>query len=754
LIQSESVAGMTVVFCTRQIGLPFSTLRLHWLPGLRSSAAFLALILVSAPLLAVESQGHHCAVMTPSTGPMVARMVDDSLPVPQDVTIMPDDRNAIIEWEYDPNDPVRPLPDGVGGYRVLWGPADDPNRFQSLTERRRIQLQPLTPGVEYWAAVQSVGWDGRVSQLSAVLDFAHDSSRVDALRATMNGFFDDFNLPEGLPDERNWNTAYSLCNKAEYNSFFINPQYHGHSTVFASNCDRAMSVQRARKPLSLADDGTRRIVFDFDGQFRRDTWYLDLLPARVDLYSHVGHTSGSPGSGLRLRQNGQNLKLEIIRTDGSLTTVASTDWSPYPPLNWAGLELISNVRRHWEMRLSRTAAELFVDGQLVLATEPDALDLQYDEYWLYWMTFSYNTAKANHAHVLTHWDNVGFDAPPGLAEPPVVHNYRLLNGGSDLVQTSRDYAPIGVNGVSLNIPDAVTGALARRLMFTLQMWDFQAYAWDPADRIVINGQPFALPQPTGYAIDPSPPPEQLISSLAPHTVTLELPDGVLQQGDNDIVFDLAMAGVHGIHAEFDFAADSAPPYTSPAEHASGPSVPSVVRIGPSLQVQRIHDETIETWRGGLDSPDTFNPTLSGLVEVEVFADNEVALAGNGMNHGVVAMGLVIDGELIELRNTAATAPAPSSRQVFVLDTTTLDNGLHQLFAFACNQLGDASMNDYGSFNHESGQYFPLHFTSQNAGRPDGDFVSSDFDSAAACQAIVGAQSETLFDDRFESAGNR
>ena len=60
-----------------------------------------------------------------------------------------------------------------------------------------MQLQPLTNGQPYVARVQSIDSAGHLSAFSPTISFTGTPARVDALRARMNGFFDDFNLPAG-----------------------------------------------------------------------------------------------------------------------------------------------------------------------------------------------------------------------------------------------------------------------------------------------------------------------------------------------------------------------------------------------------------------------------------------------------------------------------------------------------------------------------------------------------------------------------
>ena len=49
-----------------------------------------------------------------------------TLPVPSGLTIEQDDRNAILQWDFEPQNPVTPLPGGVVGYKITWGPASQP----------------------------------------------------------------------------------------------------------------------------------------------------------------------------------------------------------------------------------------------------------------------------------------------------------------------------------------------------------------------------------------------------------------------------------------------------------------------------------------------------------------------------------------------------------------------------------------------------------------------------------------------------
>ncbi|MCU0494343.1 MAG: fibronectin type III domain-containing protein [Chloroflexaceae bacterium] len=240
------------------------------------------------------------------------------LAVPANLSVRQDDRAAVLQWDFDQANPTRPLPSGVAGYRITWGPASQPEANVRLTQHRRIQLQPLENGQPYVARVQAVDNFGRLSTPSAPISFTGDGTRVEALRTRMNGFFDDFNLPQGGADERKWNTAYSLCNAPEGNGYFINPQFHVHNTIFSRDCDRGQQHNRARALLDFSDNGTRTITFDFDGVFHRNIWYLDLMPNLSDIY---GPERFPPG-GLRFSQNNQTLEIRRFDANGSEVTIA------------------------------------------------------------------------------------------------------------------------------------------------------------------------------------------------------------------------------------------------------------------------------------------------------------------------------------------------------------------------------------------------------------------------------------------------
>jgi hypothetical protein len=634
-------------------------------------------------------------------------------PTPSGLSAAQDDRNAILRWDFDPQNPAAPLPAGVTGYKITWGPASNPAAFSKLTEERVIQLQPLVNGQPYVAQVQSVNSLGQLSAPSAAIQFTGDSARVDALRARMNGFFDDFNLPQGLPDERKWNAAYSRCNGDWSNGFFINDQFHAHNTVFTDNCDRGQSISRPRAELDFSDNGTRTIVFDFDGEFRRNQWYLDIVPRLMDISGQV-NIEGLPGvadpaNGVRFRQNDQVADISVFDASGQVVTppdVANPDGAHLDAL---GLKQVPNVRRHWEIHISRTAAEVLIDGKRVAATAPGAFHLTQNRYTVLWNVFAYNSNKANVPFVLAHWDNFGFDAPAGTAHTTVTHNYRLYTTGTDFTKAYGDSAPAVKQ---LNIPDPVSGSIARRLMFTIQMDTNDWYDWSPSDAVTVNGTKLAIPKPASNA-QPAIPLQTLVSTISPYSVVLQLPDGVLHQGQNSISFNTAASSVHNIHAELDFSSASEPAYTPPAQAIGGPAQPQIRPVGPNAFIAKIGTAVVDNSLSDLTTLAVFNPTVSGIVPVGVEAHNDIAMQSTGSNNGIKQIDLLIDGNVVASQRTDAGAPAPGVSTSFSLDTRKLSNGEHEIYVRAYDARCFPSIADYGDIFGTSGTYYPLHINVRN-----------------------------------------
>jgi hypothetical protein len=414
---------------------------------------------------------------------------------------------------------------------------------------------------------------------------------------------------------------------------------------------------------------------------------------------------------MRFHQNGQSASIDAFVANGAVSTLIRTDWLPYPTLDWAAVKQVSNVRRHWEIHISRDYAEILINGVKVLATKPGAFHLNEDRYYLLWNVFSYNTTKANVPFVLGHWDNFGFDAPAGTTHDTVTHNYRLLNTGTDFMKAFGEHAPAQA---TLNIPDLVDGAAARRLMFTLQMEPNGAYTWSPSDTVSLNGTPLAIPEPQSNVV-PAIPSEALVAAYVPYSVIIPLPDNLLVQGENQLVFTTAASAVHNIHVELDFGAAAEPAYTPPALAIGGAVTPSIPTVGPNAFMTQIGAKKVEGWIDNLTDPATFNPTVSGTVPINIEVHSDIALQSTGSNLGVKQIELLIDQRVVLTQRTNAEAAAPSVITTLNLDTRKLSNGTHEIYLRAYDTRCTPSIPDYHTAGAVSGGYFPLHIKVQNSG---------------------------------------
>lgn len=202
-----------------------------------------------------------------------------------------DEYVATLTWEegYGGLGPNKPLPAswdpdrftrfGITGFVVRWGEVGTTGT-NSYTPWTAIQLQPLNPAKTYFAYVRSLGIDGTPSKKSVTVTFTSSSVRVNALRTQMTGFFSDFNNAPGTLLERDWNTAFSRCSIPDLSASWVNQELHARSMLSSSYygvCDKGLMAVRPRAIFDFTGRvGT--IVFDLDGAFHAQAFFLDILP--------------------------------------------------------------------------------------------------------------------------------------------------------------------------------------------------------------------------------------------------------------------------------------------------------------------------------------------------------------------------------------------------------------------------------------------------------------------------------------------
>jgi hypothetical protein len=622
---------------------------------------------------------------------------------PPTVNVLGDDHNAVLVWGIDQPD----RQDG-NGYQVTWGPKSAPASFVKLTSFHQVQLQPLVNvedgGGDYVAVVRAVSTYGKLSAPSTPVTFHGTSARIDTLaRQFQSGFVERFNQPAGLWDERKINTAYSACNDPNLNGAFVNSQFHAHNTVGSFYCDRASTFMRFRMPIYFTDNGVRTIIWSQDSPYRRSSGYMELRPYASDTEDVVtlnGADRTPAGGTLRLTTANTGVGFEFFAPDGTRAFLPSAVDPKTPAqadLAWMDRLPAPNVRRTYEMKVSRSQAVLYVDGRKVLETAPGAIKLTSDKYQLGWDTFSYNTPKDNQTMQLWHMGAIFYDTAPGTEPFTVTHNYRLTHGGNDYLETAGNAAAT----VKLTIPDAVTGAVSRRLLFTEQIRssNFRG-AWSASDHVVVNGRSFAWPDSWRLTATPPWKLTELVG-LAPYQQTIDLPEGVLIRGENAVQFvSNGFTGVHNIHAELDFSKGSEPSYTQPDKVMSASGLPLPGKIFPATPdtgagvfLSQIDSTNMGCWGKDTSDPAQCSATVKGTAQVLFDVSTDAMMSASGANDGILEVGILVDGLVAVKRSAAIDTPAAGGGYSLPLDVSSLAEGIHEIYVYACTSKGIANMNE-------------------------------------------------------------
>ena len=699
------------------------------------------------------------------------------------VRILRDDRVATLELDYNAKKPsgqfwnMSGSPDDDAGFLITWWPhsiaQSDPSSMFALaseglclsaptlaatgsaklsatplalvdlplgarwmvTGNRRVQIQPLENDRDYRVRVQRLSARGKINSQPAELSFkGGDNTRVAALRSSLT-YFDDFNLPEGAPDELLWNNANTVSTDPRYNLFFINDQYHSHTlhgTRHDNTGDRSQTSQRFRKKIRIESDVRRRIVFDMDTPLSpRSAWYLDLNPIPTDLTGHLNFFDengalGLPAGVLRLRSQAQMLSVHIMDLQGASHQVASVN------MEELGRQAVTNVRRSFDVRVGTTGIQVYIDGASVINANYGAVTLPAADYELLWVGFGYHTTKDGVPFFLQHWDNFGFDGP--VIDQRTVHNYVTQIEGTDF-KAGRRAAPANF---TINIPDdlrpVVAGAIAEAwLVATYQMGDFSQLNVAPGDFVRLNsGAQFLLPPPSNNT---APLNVSASSWGMPHTARIRVGDiahdgkSPLVVGDNNFQFNLENAGVLNVHVEVLYPPGTAPNYTPPSAIHRRPRHTELPRLGPPVRFQRIAMVDIGADQL-LSNPNRVPIAVSGEVPLNIEAGNSswaqwgphlmnvpvrsVEVWGTGGTTGIAQVEVFLrrvgsdsePGVQVVQIDTAIDAPAPQGRYLLKFDSRPFPNGDYELFAQATTPSGIKSHPSYDSATL-SGDYYSI-----------------------------------------------
>jgi hypothetical protein len=630
---------------------------------------------------------------------------EESLPVP---TVQAEEDDNTVHLQFFGGEGTRDLaqvvPANFEGVRVCWGASAAQLTHASLFRGRRGQLFGVVNGQPYVAVVQSVDAFGRVSRPSAPVGFTGNPARVDRLRREMTGFFDDFNLSEGGLDERRWNVAYSNHDPTATGTFIGAYQHAvsmlGTTTQLPGSEPTDGRAQNVARPRAVFDFTGRegRIVFDLDGaEGGRHTWYLDVFPyaSRGDTIDVTAHPTFDPGPGypgrfLRFAQSGGTLIINQHDASGQPIHAVRGEIQAHRDLG------PGEYMRHFELRVSRNRAAIYMDGELQLENREVALD--FERGVLNWAQFGYNLLKMERAWATFMWDNFGFDGPPPTTR---TLNYVAGFNGSDRLRLGWVVNPPGygqTGSLTIPIPDALTGATGARLFYTID----GGSGWDAADHFVVNGQRIAIPRPG--------------TEFQPFASNLALPAGLLRTGDNDVQVTVTSGIVRNVHIEADFDAAQAPAYTQPAEALGRSPLQRLPPVGPDGYVDSINGVrngpgpyaredvvSVET-NGDNDGASprvTWRAALRGTIRVNAAVFSRRAASAYRQNLGVARVELLVDGVSRATVNTGASVPAPEiadgpndpsqpfESPVFLMfDTTQVPNGVHQLEVRAYDSAGN------------------------------------------------------------------
>lgn len=641
-------------------------------------------------------------------------------------------------------------PDHLSAPALSAGSAELPTGARWLvTGNRRVQIQPLLNDTAYQVRVERLNARGAISSQSALLNFnGGDGARVAALRSSLT-WFDDFNLPMGAADERLWNNAAMVSTDPRFNLFFVNDQYHAHTlngTKVENTGDKSQTAQRFRKQVRIPATGQRRIVFDMDSPLSpRSVWYLDLNPIPSELTGHANFFDeegavGLPAGILRLRAQFQTLSVSLIDMQGASHQIASVD------MEAAGRQAITNVRRHFDVRVSTGAVQIFIDGRSVINASFAPYSLPPADYELLWVGFGYNTAKDGVPYFLLHWDNFGFDGP--VVDARTVHNYVTRIEGTDYRKSQRSNATFPT--FTVRIPDALqpvsAGTAEAWLVYTYQMGDYSQLQVLPTDYVKLNGgTQFLLPQPRNNTAPTNP---QALTWGLPHTARIKLGNLVqggsspLLVGDNSFQFFADNAGLLNVHVEVLYPPGSAPAYTPPAAIHHFPLHAELPRLGPPARLQRVGTTDVSEDQH-LGASNYVRIPVSGLVPLNIEVGNrswagwapqlmhvpvqstEVWSAGGTAGISKVEVFLrrvgtgTGPGPRILLLETAVDAPAPQGRYRLDFDSSAHANGDYELFVQATTPSGLKSHPSYGNETYLfdatelSGAYYPIPIRIQN-----------------------------------------
>ena len=610
--------------------------------------------------------------------------------VPTSLLKTEDDHLCTLRWNGFPSN----SDSAATKFEVRWGLVSEGYTRSASTPYTGYQIQPIQNGEAYLASVRAVDRWGRASAWSPSINFTGNSARVDAIRAQCSvpgGFFDDFNVPAGKPDWTHWNFAVSRYTDETKNGFFINDQMHAHIMTASLRNDRSQVVARVRgNMLDLSDNGTRTVFIDMDVHPDiRNTWYLDFIPETSPVWDITNRSSVffgdtdpyDPPNLLRFTVTGPQLGIQMSDSRGSALYASVVDISWQSKILAKGM---SNMRRPFKFTISKTLAEAYCMGwdgvYYKILSAP--VNIPWDRARVHNTVFGYNTPKNGYAAWLWHFDNFGFDAPAGAAPAQTVYDYRTkLTNGSE-------YA---VNNYVIKVPDAVLG-WSHRLFYTLSKNDGNqsSYRAGPTNAVIVNGQSFPI---------------TLADDLT-RSRMIELPPGVVVQGDNTVQFNIVRSGAMNVHIEAvrpDLDLSPLPDFSTHCEIWGCPPMPTL-DLGSDITITAIG--SYQTWQWNFVTP----IAVRGSITIDSELRQSSCITATGQPAEADHIDFMVDNSVFLTVPVNAETPTLAGKYRFTLDTKRLSNGVHELFLRAYTPSGTISCPNYferNATNSGPNSYIPI-----------------------------------------------
>lgn len=394
---------------------------------------------------------------------------------------------------------------------------------------RAAQANGLLPNHQYTVKVYAMDAQGNLSSpITGVSTTDAQSPMRDA------AFFENFNAPMGALDpdyfdvRSSQGTGQRPEDVSQADKFMVfNAEHHFHTEMIGGK-ERGELYIRSRVPMDLSDGMTRTFQTEFDisaTQHSEGKWpeihfvSAGRVPWSAEEFG-AGQGSDLPNSlefSVRADNGGStsNMPQITVNINGVASTFRSTN-SIFTPVN---------LRVPVVIKLSRTAAQFYINGQLVQSASGFNLPFT-SGYWILAHRSWYSGRDRVTSPVINqvvHWDMFQFDGPAGSYNP-VVKTY-MQPGCSGVVRNEHgsitDCSTVELyqyrRAYTMTFTVADDPATARSAVLR-----FNGYSGNGTLDLNVNGHPMSLSVATGGY-------QNVLNSY-------DIPTTWLRQGANSLVF--------------------------------------------------------------------------------------------------------------------------------------------------------------------------------------------------------------------------